>query len=58
MKQKWVLWTHTFGSVCGDIYPTLILLSIEAWFQLSGYVNLHNKSYWSAEILVFIHSVL
>jgi len=58
MRQKLVLGTRTFGSVCGDIYSTLILFSIEAWFHLGGYVNLHNNSYWSAEIFMFIHSVL
>jgi hypothetical protein len=57
-EAKRVLCTHTFQGVCGDIYPTLILFNIEVWFHLSRYVTLHNNSYGSAEILVFIHSVL
>ena len=58
MKQKWVLSTHTFGSVCWGIYPKFILFSFEAWFHLSGYITLYNNSYWSAVILVFVHIVL
>jgi len=41
----------------GEIAPTFVLCSSEAWFYLSGYVTSWNTRYRSAKNLMLIHKL-
>ena len=55
-RRNFVNW-YLHGVHAGEIDPTLILFSGEAWFHLGGLVNSQNNRYWSAENPMLIQEV-
>lgn len=41
----------------GNVDPSLLFMSDEAWFHLSGYVNSQNTRYWDTENPNLVHEV-
>jgi len=48
LRCNFVNW-YLLGAFDGEISPTRVLFSIEAWSNLSDYAECHNKRYWSAQ---------